>query len=379
MNLFEGNRIAVIFVLAVTAVAIAAIFVIGIWLLLRKARDRRREYQRSRLHDFYAHKLNAVLEADLEEQSTQTGERARFLADLREELVRSSRYSKRVRRETLLDIMLDSARNVTGESRNSLEKVFADLGFVEEQRQDLASGHWWVRAKACRALSLMKAKVAVDPIVALLDDEEEDVRVEAAMALVNVAGVDALGPILKHLPLISAWMSLHLSKAIMEIGQAAVQDLIEGLNSDSLSVQSFCTEMLGALGDVRAVAPLMVVARYADPPLRCRALSALGVLGDDSSISLIMVNCSDENEEVRRSAAAALGRFDTALAVPFLRDLLLQDTIEVRFAAAESLARLGKPGMEALGGITVSADDLGRRIALQFQNELIADAPLDRH
>ncbi|HTX20193.1 MAG TPA: HEAT repeat domain-containing protein [Bacteroidota bacterium] len=369
MNTLEGNRIAILFVLSVTVVAIVAIVVIGITLLVRKTLERRREYQRSRLHDFYAHKLNALLQADLEEASASTGERERLLVNLREEITRPSRYSKGVRRETLLDIMIDSARNLLGDSRSALERVFSDLGFVDEELRNLSSRHWWVRVKACRALSFMRPKVAVEPLITLLDDKDEDVRVEAAMALVDVAGVDALGPILKHLRFISPWMSLHLSKAILEIGLPAVQDLIDGLASDAPTVRSFCTEMLGSLGDVRAVAPLMIFARYAEAPLRCRALKALGVLGDDSSISLIMVNCSHEDEEVRRSAAGALGRFDTPLAVPFLRDLLLHDTVNVRLAAAEALARLGKAGRETLHELSVSADDLGRSIALQFQSE----------
>lgn len=361
----EDNDVVLLFVFIMTLAVIFVGAIIGLALVIRKASKRQREIQQSELQEFFAKKVYDVLHA----AGRRKGEQRILVEDLKDHLAHSGPFARTLRRDTLRGVMIDAARNLVGESRVVLNQMFAQLGFVDQELRDLRSKHWWVRAKACRATSLMESRAALDPLVALLDDEEEDVRVEAAMALVTIAGTDALGPLLHHLRTISVWMSLHLSQAILKLGSSAVEDLIGGLNVDAPSVRSFCAQMLGALGDVRAIAPLIAFARDADVPLRCQAITAVGVIGDESSMSFLMECCSHESEDVRRSAAAALGRIDAPLAVPFLRDLLVGDTADVRLAAGESLARLGRPGMDALREVIGSADDLARNIARQFRNE----------
>ena len=365
MTFTEDNDVVLLFVFIVTLAVIFVGAIVGLALVIRKASKRHREFQQSELHEFFAKKLYDVLHA----AGRKRGEQRILVKDLKEHLEHAGPFSRRLQRETLRGVMIDAARDLVGDSRVVLNQMFAQLGFVDEELRDLRSKHWWVRAKACRATSLMESRAALDPLVALLEDNEEDVRVEAAMALVTIAGTDALGPLLHHLRMISVWMSLHLSQAILKLGSSAVDDLMKGLNVDPPSVRSFCVQMLGALGDVRAIAPLIEFARDAEVPLRCQTITALSVLGDESSMSFLMECCSHESEDVRRSAAAALGRIDAPMAVPFLRDLLVRDSVDVKLAAGESLARLGRPGMEALREVIGSADELARSIARQFRNE----------
>ncbi len=365
MTLPEDNEVVLLFVFIVTLAVIFVGAIVGLALVIRKASKRHRDIHQSELHEIFAKKLYDVLHA----AGRRKGEQRNLVNDLKEHLAHSGTFSRTLRRETLRGVMIDAARDLVGESRVVLNQTFAQLGFVDQELRDLRSKRWWVRAKACRAMSLMKSRTALEPLVTLLDDEEEDVRVEAAMALVTIAGTDALGPLLHHLKMISVWMSLHLSQAIIKLGSSAVDDLIKGLNVDPPSVRGFCVQMLGAIGDVRAIAPLIAFARDAEVPLRRQAITALAMLGDESSMSFLMECCSHESEDVRRSAAAALGRIDAPMAVPFLRDLLVGDTVDVRLAAGESLARLGRPGMDALREVIGTADELARSIARQFRNE----------
>ena len=373
MKFIEGNQLLLLSVFVATLAIIFAVVVVGLALLLRKRGQRRLESTRAQLQSFYAYKINALLlgtnDDDEDLEMSGDDQRRALVEELNEGLRKTGRFARKLHRETIRDVMIDLARNLVGESRSAIGEMFGLLGFADEELTDLDSKHWWVRAKACRASSIMSSKGAVERLVALLEDEEEDVRVEAAMALVEIAGTDALGPLLKHLKKISVWMSLQLSHAILKMGSAAVEDLVAGLNSDSYSVQSFCVQMLSAIGDVRAVEPLIRLAQYASAPLRSQAITALGVFGEGTSLTIIMKNCSHDNEEVRKCAASALGRFDTPLGVPFLRELLLHDAVDVRLAAGESLARLGKAGNAALREAEISADNLGRGIALQFRSE----------
>jgi len=367
MDFIEGNRVLLVFVFILTLAVIFVVTIVGLTLLVKKITHRRRNERQPQLEYFFSHKINAILN---EEQgmpgSGPSEQKSPLLELLRQYFERLGRRKRRVERQALRDVMVATARNLAGESRRDIGRLFAELGFVDEELRDLRSSRWWIRAKACKAVSVMRPAEAIDPLVTLLDDKEAEVRMEAAMALVEIAKVNALGPLLSHLKIISTWMSLHLSQVILGMGSDAVADLIKGTRSDSPSVRKFCVQMLGAIGDISASEPLMVLARFADDDLKCGALTALGLIGNDSSLSLILECCRSDNEDVRKSAAVALGSLGAPEAVPILAELLAADSVDVRLAAGESLRRHGAPGEAAMRQLASTSDELGRMVARQF-------------
>ena len=216
----------------------------------------------------------------------------------------------------------------------------------------------------------MQPRSAIAPLIPFLEDKDAEVRTEAAMALVDIAGVDALGPLLKNLKIITVWMSLQLSKAVLRMGSAAVKDLIAGINADTASIQGFCIQMLGAIGDISASEPLRDFARFANTDLKCRALIAIGLLGDDSSLPFLLECCRDADPDVRKSAAVALGSLGAADAAATLSEMAATDSVDIRLAAGESLRRLGSVGEQALRTLTRSSDDMGIKVARQFLEDL---------
>jgi HEAT repeat protein len=335
-----------------------------------------RSRKRARLDEIYLQKMDPILLEDLPAGSTDPDSLlfrqgvARICEPLQKELLKINWFSRRAHGRALKRVMLGMSRELVGETRARLTLAFQIFGFVKEELHDLASRRWWIKAKACRNLALMRAGDATSDLIMLLNDDEEDVRTEAAMALVNIAGVKALDPLFTNLHRVSVWMSIQLSKAILAMGSAAVPALVESLKSEDTTVKAFSTEMLGEIGDIRACAPLIELAESATVEVRCKALLSLGKLGDEAGKHILLENLSSEDERLRISAARGLGFLASPETAPALKQHLLNDTIRVRIEAGRSLERIDAAGHSFLKEAYQESDALGKRIVYQFLERL---------
>ena len=302
-----------LFALTITALIGALVVVVAAGLVVRKISFILRTNREATLDDFYLQRLNPLLLEDfpqgkLDPDSLLFRQHCQKIFEpLRLELSRLGYFKRRVHRAALKRVALGMSDELVGETRSRLTQAFKIFGFVTEGLNDLNSRRWWVRAKACRSLALMRADEATADFVLLLKDDEEDVRTEAAMALMAISGITALRPLFANLQRVSVWMSIQLSKVILPMGSRAVPHLVEGLKSGQQSIMHFCAEMLGSIGDIAACEPLVAAANTRDTGLRSKAFLAIGKLGDERGKETLLEGLSDEDEECRTCAALGLG------------------------------------------------------------------------
>ena len=335
-----------------------------------------RAKRRVRLDELYEQKMDPILLEDLPSDSSDPGSLhfrrsvKNLCEPLRLELEDINAFSRRSHRQALKRVMLGTSRELVGETLARLTQAFQIFGFVDEELRDLGSRRWWVQAKACRNLSLMHAEDATSDLVILLNDDEEDVRTEAAMALVNIAGVKDLDLLFTNLQRVSVWMFIQLSKAILSMGSSAVPALVDSLKSEYESVKGFSVSMLGEIKDIRASAPLIELAAGAEVELKCKALVAIGKLGNEAGKHILFENLACDNEELRVSAARGLGYLASPEAASFLKEHLLQDRLRVRLEAGRSLTKIDTAGRASLQEAFEEADDVGKKIVFHFLEEL---------
>lgn len=365
-----------IFALTVTALIGILVLIVAVGLVGQKMTYGPRTRGKARLDELYLQKMDPILLEDLPTASTDPGSLLfrrgvkQICEPLQKELQKVNLFSRRSHRRALKRVLLGMSRELVGETRARLTQTFQILGFVEEELRDLARRRWWIRAKACRNLALMRAEEATSDLIMLLDDDEEDVRTEAAMALVNIAGVKALDPLFTNLHRVSVWMSIQLSKAILAMGSPAVPALIDSLKSDYTSVKAFSVEMLGEIGDISACAPLIDLAGSATTELRCKALLAIGNLGDEAGRTVLLDHLSSDDERIRVAAARGLGYLASPETATSLKEHLLNDTIRVRLEAGRSLSRIDTAGEATLKEAYQETDELGKKIVFHFLEEL---------
>lgn len=273
------------------------------------------------------------------------------------------------RRRSLKRVMLMLTSEVIGETRFRLTLAFEYFDFFPETIKEMKDSRWWERAKGCKNAGLMMNESALPFLERCLDDENDDVRIEAAQAMLDIGGVEALSPLLMRLKEMSPWMQVRISKSIFGFGEHAVSHLVQAMRSPYPKIQGFCVELLGMLGDVKAVPTLLEYIDYTVPEVKHKSLIALGKIGDSRSIPIIQRFLHSSDEQLRVDASKAAGNLSSPLLASELHSMLVKDTMNVKLAAGEALSRSGELGIKSLQYAVNLHDENVRMVALQFLHE----------
>lgn len=240
-----------------------------------------------------------------------------------------------------------------------------------------------VREQAAEALGKIGGAAAIQPLAAALKDDRGVCR-RAIASLGNIDDPVAARHLVNLLVKNCARDRNEVIKAIFNLGNTAVEPLIEALCNDSEYLR-IGAAMLGKIGDKRAVEPLIntmlrtkdqlarseaakALGFLKDPeavePLisalrddwrgvRCNAVRALGIIGNKRAVEPLMERLQDADWHVRSSTAWVLGNFGDITAVEPLCEALKDNHDDVRRNVAEALGKIGSdnaviPLIEAL-------------------------------
>ena len=365
--------------LIVIALAVGATFfviVVSLGLVINKWVELRRSHGQERLYRYYSGLMADLLLQPLLELPTESRTSALFeqyenlLIPVKSGLSWSSRSRKSLHRTAIRNVLIDFAKDLTGESLDRLQYFFYALGFVDEDIELMGSKHWWIRAQAARNLGLLRARRGVSALTAALEDAHEDVRNQAMQSLVVLVGVEALGTIFQTVKGLSRWTTLELSVIVRQFEDTSIPYLIEALQSSDQSVVLFSIEMLAEIGFVTGVDPLVALANnYPNVVVRSRAIEALGRLGDERSEPFLHMLLNNPYPTIRSSAVRALERIGSPGSIPQLKERVVTGDIEERISAARALAKSGEKGLKELRSFVHHSDNIAQGVALHVLEE----------
>ena len=218
---------------------------------------------------------------------------------------------------------------------------------IAELVADSKSKDWRVRASAVGRLGESGDIQALEPLLAALHDEDQEVCALAAKALGKLGN------------------------------KAAVQPLIAQLADSKSSVwpvREYTVEALGKLGDRRALEALkdaLSAEGLEAVMLRESAAIALGRVADKRACEALRAALKDKYVCVRLAAATALGRLKDRGALAALTQLLDSDEADDREAAIKALAEIGDTGAtDRLLPVLEDADSQVRRITAEALDTL---------
>ena len=152
-----------------------------------------------------------------------------------------------------------------------------------------------------------------------MDDEDIDVRRDAAEALGEIEDERAVEPLIQNLK--DKNIRSEVIYALGKIGdERAVDPLIQALGNRR--VREDVAEALGKIGDARAVQPLMkrFITEEMDTPFTFVVAEAIGLIGDKRAVEGLIRAL--EKPSLRVQTALALGHIGDKRAVRPLEELL---------------------------------------------------------
>ena len=178
---------------------------------------------------------------------------------------------------------------------------------------------------AAIALGKIGDKRAVESLIAALRDTNSDVRENAAKALGRI-GWKPVNQTERSIYL----MALQEWDEVVKIGAPAIAPLIAVLRDEDANVRRNAAKDLGKIGDKRAVEPLIAILEDPDWRIRSDAVLALGKIGDKKAVDPLIDALKDKDSSVRRMAAETLGKIGDERAVEPLIAALRDKNLDVR-------------------------------------------------
>lgn len=222
---------------------------------------------------------------------------------------------------------------------------------VEQLIEDLRNEDWHIRSAAAERLKEVGDARAVEPLIEALDDENYTVRFVAAMTLGIIRDPRAIQPLVEALRKNDDYDLLWATAwALHEIGALSAEPLIEVLDVNDPLTRDMAADVLGRLGDPRAIQPLAVVFREHGLQDRAQtarfgAADALEMFGEDA-LPIFQEALEDPYPEIRARAVMALGNIGSTRSVPSLIAALADEAYP--FAADQSEYRVGDLAAAAL-------------------------------
>jgi hypothetical protein len=367
-------EILILVIIAIAATVFSIFVAVGV--IVRKFLDEKQARKRKRLYQVYSSRFAELLLQELPPLRIEPGKNSTFkqydllLKSTNAKLSQMLPSTRRFHRTAIRKVLIDFSRDLTGESFERLTYFFYGLSLVDDELQRLKSRSWWIRAEAANTLGRLRARKAIAPLTAALEDSHPDVRLEAMQALVILVGVEALRTILRISHNLSRWTAIELSIIVGRYRDAAVPYLIEALRGSDRSVIIFSVEMLAEIGFVSAVEPFLLLAELnRDPEVQAKVLEALGRLGDMRSKALLHRFLRHDVELVRLKAIEALGRIGGEEVIDIIQPFLQSSVFEEKLVAARALAAVGEGGIAALRESESKSDDVTLAIARQVLEE----------
>jgi HEAT repeat protein len=174
-----------------------------------------------------------------------------------------------------------------------------------------------------------------------LSDPDKNTRLRAVMALGQDADPSALPALLERLRLEpDFYVRDNLSWAIARCGAAAVEPLMALLTDDDTSTRYHAAHALSKIGDPRAVDALVSLLDDRDADVAQKAVFALGRIGDARALPALVAAIGTGSRELQTRRSEALEAFGEA-AVPALEPMLSHADVAVRVAVTEVLGGIG--------------------------------------
>lgn len=216
----------------------------------------------------------------------------------------------------------------------------------------LMAWHRVVNVRDCRAVVSL-GDAAVEPLIAtLLYSDDSRLRRDAVEALGELKDVRATAPVLNALKTAlndnDYSMQGIARKALVTLGEAALEPLITTLLNDDSNMRREAVRVLREIGATRVVEPLISALKDGDDGVRKEAIKALGEIGDARALEPLVAALKDYDTLMSLITIESLVKFGE-MALPPLVAALKDGDWWVRRSVVEALRQIGTP--EALAAV----------------------------
>jgi HEAT repeat protein len=225
-----------------------------------------------------------------------------------------------------------------------------------------------VRLEVVKALRQLREPSAVPALVSSLRDGDPSIREEAIGTLVELySDRERASAVSRFLDLFSDEFDRSSIAPYVVVDPAAIQGLAKALQDEDKDIREEAALALGILNGTAALRSLTAALQDPEPGVRGAAAAAIGKIGSVQDGRAIIPLLADTSSSVRHRALQAIGVLKVTEAGPALREMYEANRRkELGLKVLETLSRVGDPSLADLfQQLVQDADPTKRRLAVE--------------
>jgi HEAT repeat protein len=202
-------------------------------------------------------------------------------------------------------VMLDLAPSLDGASRAALVSLGEQIGLLDRARSGVRSRRWSTRLYSARVLAAFG--IESEDLYRLLRDRSAEVRAQAAAWCVVVPTPVAIEQLIALLDDPDGHVRITAQDSLVRIGRPAAEALVSALASADGPEVARLLRVAVSLGDERLYPRAMQLIGDPSATTRALAVSVLARTGDPGAGPALVGLLDDPSDDVVVAAAAGLG------------------------------------------------------------------------
>lgn len=275
-------------------------------------------------------------------------------------------------RNTLTRELLAARKNFSGSAGNNLRSLYLQLGLSADSLQKLNSPSWHLRAQAIQELAVMGYAGALDKIYKLANHQNEQIRMEAQTAVIQLSGFEGL-QFLDFLTYpLSGWQQIKLISELGKTQEGFAVFIEKWLRSANDSVVIFSLKLAGIYHYFELYNQVVPCLLHPGLHVRLQAVQTLQEIYTSETGALLVRMYNDQEPELKLAILEVLQQIGTEAELPFLLRELRDGDDSLKLASGRAVAAVGPQGIESLEAFPQADEYPWNHIVRQIREEMAA-------
>ncbi len=320
-----------IIMLFVLIIAVVIIFIL-IYLFLRTRNKNRKEVLLKRISDMISEIAICENEEELNEFFSNSGIHDFLLK------IQTDRFQKNI----LIKELSETCKKISGQAEKNIHWFFQKAGLEEELKEQLKSKRWFIKARAVQQMAYLNQTDQLTKIYRLTNHENKLVRMEAQIAIINLAGFEGLRFMNVTTHAITEWQQLRLLHELSRKKPDNFNNLSKWLESENESVMEFALRLAGIYQRYEQYENVVTCFSHSSS-LICRlAIEALCKIQDEKTADSLITIFHDLDRSLQLLILKMMKQVGTKMELPFLHSMLKHPEDAHKLEAARAIRNISE-------------------------------------
>ena len=259
-----------------------------------------------------------------------------------QQITLSERIKKLLRNKKFRRLMTSelskAKKSFAGMAGSNLDHLYVQCGLEADSLEKLRCRHWHLKAQGIQELAILDRKEAFNEIYQLTNDSNEQVRMEAQNAVVELSGFEGLKFLDFLTYALSDWQQINLLNKLGEPTELATSYIGNWLSSKNNSVAIFSLKLASKLHDFELHEKVLQCITHPNSSVRYHAIHSLKEIYTEETAKKLIIQYENEDLHNKLAILEVLQVIGTDDNIQFLLEQFEQENNLIKIKSGRAIA-----------------------------------------